>query len=342
MAEKRIYKLGGIDVYDLDGKPHYAANNRPLVMGASGPLPPREIKRIEIPRTNDEGLTMDEVRVNANKIEQKGRNLGAPRFPLGELPKYLSEALPTTAAGERQQSPSLDIDYSGEDAAVMGRSQGDNDKIAGGGSVETLIEPSVPGTTGRSDSAQEGISDKPDRADRISRIEEATSNVKATYTPNARARAKAAFLDPNNRGYNAIRARDAAVGANLEGIKGGHSFKDGMSAEARYELSGGDFENKEAAEAFVKKYINVKQPTKAETPASSGESAKVSTDSDAVVTPTAANTQAINPDPQITDSSAPHPHTGLKPSAATEASNKEYGAMKFVFDAAKGMMVPVK
>ena len=66
------------------------------------------------------------------------------------------------------------------------------------------------------------------------------------YANAERNKARAAFLDPANKGYSAIRARDRASGAfdqNGTGVIniGGElqQFNKGMSAEARYELAGG-------------------------------------------------------------------------------------------------------
>jgi len=75
--------------------------------------------------------------------------------------------------------------------------------------------------------------------------------------------ARAAFLDPNNKGYGAIRARDKAVGAFDQNGTGGMrindefvQFKDGMSADARFELAGGGIQSKEDAQDFLKKFTN--------------------------------------------------------------------------------------
>ena len=263
-------KTGGASVY----KPV-----KPIPGGREDPFAPLTPPA---PPTPEAAVSDTEVKVNADGIEQKGRNLSsvnalfgrlidqgqmAPGTQIGQPNKYLSAYLPGTAAGEEQlkapvaekpasapQERSEDTDYSAVDAKTMGRSTEDNLKIAAGGSVETVIEPTVPGTTGQSDDPQEGKSDTPDRADRVRRIQEATSNVKATYTPSDRERARAAFLDPRNKGYAAIRARDAAVGADLGGI-GGAEFKDGMSRDARFALSGGEADSEKGAQEFAAKYL---------------------------------------------------------------------------------------
>ena len=75
--------------------------------------------------------------------------------------------------------------------------------------------------------------------------------------------ARSAFLDPNNKGYAAIRARDRAVGAFDQNGTGGMrideefvQFKPGMSADARFELAGGGIQSKDDAQDFLKKFTN--------------------------------------------------------------------------------------
>ena len=220
--------------------------------------------------TNDEGKTKAEVeaavsdsetRENADGIVQKGRNLSsansfferliergqmAPGTTMGQPNKYLSNYLPGTDAGKDQ----LELKSAEPEAPASGTPNTEKPAPA----PQERIEPTVPGTTGQSDSPQEGKSDAPDRADRVRRIQEATSNVKPTVKTSDRARAVSAFLDPRNKGYAAIRARDAAVGADLEGV-GGAKFKDGTSNAARFALSGGAADSEEGAQKFAQQYL---------------------------------------------------------------------------------------
>ena len=126
---------------------------------------------------------------------------------------------------------------------------------------------------------QEGVSDKPDIAESVRTIrmhrnkrdqlegfstDEAFGGVSETkgngMTASRRA-AVSAFLDPNNKGYGAIRARDRAVGTydqfgtsgmNIDGkdVK----FNEGMSRDARFEASGNGIKSKDDAQEFLKKF----------------------------------------------------------------------------------------
>jgi len=206
-----------------------------------------------------------ETRENSDGIVQKGRNLGgmnalfgrlieqklmAPGTKMGQPNKYLSNYLPGTDAGEAQ----LELQSTEPEAPASEAPNAEKPAPAPQERTEAAVKPTVPETTGQSDSPQEGKSDVPDRADRVRRIEEATSNVKPTVEPSDRARAVSAFLDPRNKGYAAIRARDAAVGADLEGV-GGAKFKDGMSRDARFELTGGAADSEEGAQKFAQQYL---------------------------------------------------------------------------------------
>ena len=88
----------------------------------------------------------------------------------------------------------------------------------------------MPGTTGQSDSPQEGKSMYLTGLT-VFAVSRGSNRCQTNLRTKYRERARAAFLDPRNKGYSAIRARDAAVGADLGGV-GGREFKDGMSREA--------------------------------------------------------------------------------------------------------------
>ena len=311
-----------------------------------------------------------DTRVTPTGITQTGKNLGLKdinglfaslnergQMSKGDLPsanKFFSEALPTTPEGTEQQSP------------PAGETSGENNGA--------VIEPTVPGTLGGNpDNAEDGTSSKPDIAEEVRTIRMkrnsgrgsrrdprnrdggsdepfgGVSETKGNGMSAERRAARAAFLDPNNKGYGAIRARDRAVGAFHQYDTGGmnidgkvYNFKDGMSKDARFELSGGKIDSKEAAQAFMNKYI---QGFGEAAPTDSPVEPPVSEQTQTTLTPDVPrnpSTAEKPSNPKIIDSTAPHPDTGRKPDAATEASNSEYGAMKFKFDPEKGMMVPVQ
>lgn len=143
----------------------------------------------------------------------------------------------------------------------------------------------VPNTTGQGDDPQDGASSQPDIAESVRTVRMnrnggpardprnrgnrpvETPVVEEEPNPNAltptRLAARSAFLDPNNKGYNAIRARDRAVGAADQNGVGGMNvdgefvaFNPGMSADARFELAGGKIDTEEEAQAFLEKYTN--------------------------------------------------------------------------------------
>ena len=149
-------------------------------------------------------------------------------------------------------------------------------------------ETSVPMTTGRDgNDAQEGVSDKPDIAEEVRTIRMnrnsgrgsrkdprnrdggsdepfgGVSETKGNGMTASRRAAVSGFLDPNNKGYGAIRARDRAVGTYDQFGTGGMNidgkdvkFNEGMSRNARFEASGNGIKSKEDAQDFLKKYTN--------------------------------------------------------------------------------------
>ena len=172
------------------------------------------------------------------------------------------------------------------------------------------------------------------------------SETKGNGMTKERMAARAAFLDPSNKGYGAIRAADRAVGAYHQYDTGGMNidgkdvkFNEGMSRDARYELRGGGIQSKEDAQEFLKKYTSAlaSTDTTPEPPASEQTPTTLTPE-----TPRNPSTATKPSNPTIIDSTAPHPDTLRKPDAATEASNREYASTKFKFDPEKGMMVPVQ
>ena len=135
--------------------------------------------------------------------------------------------------------------------------------------------------------AEDGTSNKPDIADQIRQVRMdrnsgrgsrrdprnrdgdsdepfgGVSETKGNGMTKERMAARAAFLDPSNKGYGAIRAADRAVGAYHQYDTGGMNidgkdvkFNEGMSRDARYELRGGGIQSKEDAQEFLKKYTS--------------------------------------------------------------------------------------
>ena len=282
----------------------------------------------------------------------------------GDLPsasKFFSEALPTTPQSSYQGG---ELEISTEDTGYeVGAPVTKGTKIEGSGVSYQDVpgyevpETSVPMTTGRDGGdVQEGVSDKPDIAEEVRTIRMnrnsgrgsrrdprnrdggsdepfgGVSETKGNGMSAERRAARAAFLDPNNKGYGAIRARDRAVGAFHQYDTGGmnidgkiHKFKDGMSKDARFELSGGKIDSKEAAQAFMNKYI---QGFGEAAPTDSPTEPPISEQTETTITPV--------PRPK------PMHELNVQPSEATEKSNDEYAAMKFKYDPEKNMMVPVE
>ena len=226
----------------------------------------------------------------------------------------------------------------------------------------------MPMTTGRDSSdEQEGVSDKSDIADNVRQIRMhrnkrdqlegfsvdepfgGKDETKGNGMTAGRRAAISGFLDEGNKGYAAIRARDRAVGAFHQYDKGGmkigddiHMFNEGMSKDARFELAGGKIDSKEAAQSFLNKYVQgFGETAPTDSPAEPGVSEQTATTL-APEKPRNPSTAEKPSDPKIIDSTAPHPDTGRKPDAATEASNKEYASTQFRYDPDKNMMVPVK
>lgn len=243
------------------------------------------------------GITLGGINELFASLSSADRKGGAV-MTAGELPsgsKFLSEALPTTEGGEEQAAKpftlsqvDLDEGYDSSDGAYPGKATAFNQT------------PTTPETTSNPSNDQDGASDKPDIADNIRTIRmgrgagaalggaakpndsegdsknSGTNWGARTMADNSseRLKARAAFLDPNNKGYGAIRARDRAVGAFDQNGVGGvnidgkvYNFKDGMSRDARFELAGG-LSSKDQAQEFLNKYVQTVQeaPKPAEVP----------------------------------------------------------------------------
>lgn len=242
------------------------------------------------------GLTLGGINSLYSSLSSADRKGGAV-MAAGDLPSansFFSEALPTTDAGKAQGHEGPRVNYSWDTESETDVF----DENKGG-----LVPPSTPGTTGNNpDNPQDGTSAKPSVADKVRAIRigrqsgfdddddslmpspggdsdydypDDDSLVSPMYSNKDRNAARAAFLDPNNKGYSAIRARDRAVGAFDQNGVGGmnidgkfYQFKDGMSRDARFELSGGGINSKDDAQAFLNKYLkefNNSTPTEAPT-----------------------------------------------------------------------------
>ena len=246
---------------------------------------------------DDEG-----TRVSRTGIQQSGKKLGVGdinglfsslnergKMTAGELPaasKFFSEALVTTPQSA-YQGGELEIS-TGDTGYEVGAPVSKGTKIDGSQVSYKDVpgyevpETSVPMTVGRDgDDPQEGVSDKPDIAESVRTIRMhrnkrdqlegfstdepfgGVSETKGNGMTAERRAAVSAFLDPNNKGYGAIRAADRAVGVFDQNGTGGMriddefvQFKPGMSADARFEARGGGIQSKEDAQTFLKKYTN--------------------------------------------------------------------------------------
>ena len=229
--------------YDTESKEELVTPETPAPGGAAD----AKGTRVSPTGITQKGMSLGGVNALFNSLSSPDRQGGA-KMTAGELPaasNFFSEALPTTAAGAQQGHEAPRVNYSWDSQPEEGT--WDDEKGA-------IIPHSVPGSLGgKPENVEDGTSAKPDIADAV----------RAIRMSPERMAARSAFLDPNNKGYGAIRARDRAVGAfDQKGVGGMRidqefvQFKPGMSADARFELSGGKIQSKEDAEAFLTKYTN--------------------------------------------------------------------------------------
>ncbi len=235
------------------------------------------------------GLDLDAINALFKSQSDKGR---MSQGELGNSSKYLSTALPATEVGKLQLEKPLVPGASPTQKPNV--SSTDEQSLPYGTQLPEGTKPfasTTPYKTGGTPSeSQDGTSPKPDRVERLRQIgfngadfsgdePDDSTLVSPMYANKERNAARAAFLDPNNRGYNAIRARDRAVGTFDQNGKGGvmidgkiQEFNEGMSRDARFELSGG-LNSSEQAQAFKDKYLKSvladtgETGTKPETPA---------------------------------------------------------------------------
>ena len=255
------------------------------------PFAPLKSKLREIspsPETTETTKPDDGTRVSAGGVVQKGMDLDAINAlfksqsdkgmmsagKLGNSSKYLSAALPATEVGTLQ----LDKPFvpGASPTQKPNVSSSDEPSLPYGTQLPEGTKPyasTTPYKTGGTPSEpQDGTSPKPDRVERLRQIgfngadfsgdePDDSTLVSPMYANKERNAARAAFLDPNNKGYNAIRASDRAVGAFDQNGTGGvmiddeiQYFNKGMSRDARFELRGG-LNSAEQAQKLKDKYL---------------------------------------------------------------------------------------
>ena len=261
-------------------------------------MPADEYKTV--PLTNDAGEVMPETpapvsladdkgdteRTGPTGIKQKGMTLGGIKnflqgtgLELADGQGFFGEIGGPAAGGGGPNS---------SDMQVMGASKGEADKRSKGGMWETVIDSkgigkTTPYATGQSNSEQEGTAQVGDRAD-LDRAIGADGKKDPTnwldydfMSKNPRAAAKSAFLDPNNKGYDAIRARNAAVGVvNMHDAGGAlkmgdkyYTSKSGKSGrDFAFELTGGQ----SGFNAMKDDLVEVGKDGIIDTPVTTGES----------------------------------------------------------------------
>ena len=291
------------------------------------PAPKRDVPVVTVPLTDDEGNvapsqtpatdSAPSVRTNENGVVQKGRSLSGANATLANLgigplqdagrffdPQY-APSTPQSNIDKGTSKSEKDMDFSVEDAVAMGMDRAAAERFKSQGGRETVITGDGPMITGQNtDDPTTGISDKPDQAEGLSRIQLATSGIKADprfMSGGARRAAKAAFLDPANSGYNAIRARDAAVGISEDGVLLNGEFREwagdlepGMKRKARFAATGSGFSTKESQQEWADLFLKRAEAAKPDVPDSSNTGAPT-------VTPTTQTPQA----PQSPQASEP-------------------------------------
>jgi len=319
------------------------------------PLAPlkSELREISPSRVTESTKPENGTRVSEGGVVQKGMDLGAINAlfksqsdkgmmsagELGNSSKYLSTALPATEVGELQLEKPFVPGASPTQKPDVSKPFQSNPALQGNFSEGTKPFASTDSYTpyktgGNPDNNQDGSSPKPDRVERIRQVAfngadfsgdepDDSTLVSPMYANKERNAARAAFLDPSNKGYNAIRARDRAVGAFHQYDTGGvmidgkvQEFNEGMSRDARFELSGG-LNSTEQAQAFKDKYLK-------------GVVADTGETGTTIETPTTPEVQT------------PAPEAVTTLTEADEAANTEYGAMKFIRDPKTNSMVPAK
>lgn len=318
-----VLQIEGGYLGNSGGKPKYKVNfNETPIIPTGTKLPASfqpfaklgsELRPISPSPTTETTKPTTGTRVNSEGVVQKGMDLDAINSlfksqsdkgmmragDLGESSKYFSNALPVTEVGTLQLGkPFVEGAKPTQKPDVSDPFQPDpqlQTEFPEGTTPFAPTDKYTPYSTGgKPSNAQDGSSPKPDRVERIRQVAfngadfsgdepDDSSLVSPMYANSERNKARAAFLDPANKGYNAIRARDRAVGAFHQYDKGGvvidgeiQEFNKGMSRDARFELSGG-LNSTEQAQSFKDKYLKGVQEatsttsTEVETPASTTE-----------------------------------------------------------------------
>ena len=186
----------------------------------------------ETPTPSPTGPTQETTRTNENGIEQKGKDLSSINSglsavgvgPLEDMGRFFTEGFIPGVKGQ-DSSTNMGFDSPNAETGTWSEEEG------------RIIEPSAGSATGgRPENVQDGTSGKPTVAEKVrqirgarqqefaarpgSRTFEQPDETPAASGPNAMRRAaRSAFLDaPAGSGYNAIRARDAAVGISNDGV----------------------------------------------------------------------------------------------------------------------------
>lgn len=215
--------------------------------------------------------TSDTKRVSPTGIPQTGMNLGGIKNFLQGTGLELADGEAVFGKNGAPAAGGSKADSS--DMKVMGYSDEDVDRYQKDGQLEGVIDAkgytaSVPDTTGRTDSPQEGASGAPDMAELQRDLDfhdegfgddERFSNFSSKgpkdsaltaqmYADSARNKARAAFLDTKGGPKQVLDARNAAVGVGNMDEAGGfikkgdkyYTSKSGMSgSEFAYKMTGG-------------------------------------------------------------------------------------------------------
>ena len=247
------------------------------------------------PEAETPGQGGDTTKVSPTGIVQKGKSLSSANAslaalgigPLQDASRFIDGGQGfkiETAAPEGTKAE--DVDFSTDDAVAFGMTEGEARSRAAGNTIETVITPTSAGTTGKNaGDAEEGISSKPNNADKVRAVRfqrrdgamsfnsdrrfggEEPDDSKLTspmYANSARNAARSAFLDaPAGQGaMGAIRARDAAIGVHEDGVLLNGKFREfapGMDQKtktaARYSAAGGAFNTKEGLDEWTGQFL---------------------------------------------------------------------------------------
>lgn len=164
-----FYKLDGYDVYDVDGVPHYSATGKKVTTSGTDGAPQKPETAPPVVADDDEDK--GDTRTNQNGIVQKGMTLGGIKDFNAAYGLEVADASKLfNLNGTNGQTADNHNDFSAGDARVMGKPLKESIPIRNGGATETVITAegigeTTPYTLGQTDNPQNGVSDKPDSAD---------------------------------------------------------------------------------------------------------------------------------------------------------------------------------